>query len=104
MKWIYVPGYTVKHKSDIVNLSNVISGCDIVTGFTEFHHPEFLAFGIRECKRFCKATNSNEKALKKLEKDLRTFYADITFTLVSIQPEETGMYWNYHEETYMFPE
>ena len=101
MKWIFIPNYIVKIDNKEVDLQFIHA--DLMCGFTEFVHPQWLENGIRNCKKVCKEINGSKYKLRKLQNELNEFY-QTDYKLVKIIPSETGYYWDYNERTYRYPE
>jgi len=98
MKWIYIPTFITKEGKNLNELH-----ADLMCTFTEFYHEEWLSMGIRACKKLCEEINKSKTKLKVIEKELNTLYKT-NYKIVTLLPSETGCYWNYNSDTYMFPQ
>lgn len=98
MKWIFIPTFIIQGNKDLMELH-----ADLMCGFTEYYHPEWLENGVRACKKVCKEINNSKYKLKKLENEINDFY-NTNYKLTKILPSETGYYWDYRERTYVYPE
>ena len=76
---------------------------DLMCGFTEHIHNEWLENGIRDCKKLCKEINASKYKLKKIEKELNNFYKT-NYKIKELQPSETGCYWDYNSNDYLYPQ
>lgn len=98
MKWIFIPTFITNDDIDLIE-----KHADLMTGFTENIHPNWMENGIRSCKKLCKEINNSKYKLKKLEKELNDFYKT-NYKIKELKPSETGYYWDYINETYTFPQ